>query len=162
MHEDRATRAARRKVRNRWLGLHVFDGIHADTQVRQKRLGKRFAQLVINRGSAGSNTVATAITAERTKERTVGRARMLAVQTGNDMHLLLERLQRFDRLRKNSLSQRTASFHSSRDTGRRIHSLVLHEKDHPFWTSRCSRSGLAHIGKHRSSKGSTEAGCDRL
>ena len=49
VHEDRLPSSARRKVRNSWLGLHVLQRIHPDTQMRQQGVRQSLAQLIINR-----------------------------------------------------------------------------------------------------------------
>ena len=130
MHEDRLARSARRQVRDRGFGLHVLHRVHADAEMRQQRLGKHLAQIIVNRGAAGRHAIAAAVTAERSEERAVRRAGVEAVQTVDDVQTLLEGLKRLDRLRKLRLGQRTAARHARRNAGLRIESLVLQEEDH--------------------------------
>ena len=85
MHEDRLPGAAGRQRRNRGLGRHVLNRVHADAQMRQQRLRQHLAQFIIDRRCTGRHAVTTAIAAERAEEGAVGRAGVDAVQPVDDV-----------------------------------------------------------------------------
>ena len=89
MHEDRLPGAAGRQRRNRGLGRHVLNGVHADAQMRQQRLRQDLAQFIIDGRSTGRHTVTTAIAAERAEEGAMRRAGVHAVQAVDDMQSFL-------------------------------------------------------------------------
>ena len=132
IHEDRLPGAACGQRRNRGLGRHVLQGIHADAQMRQERLWQNFAQFIIDGRGTGRVTVAAAITAERAEKGAVRRTGMQAVQAVDNVQSFFVRLKRLDGFRKLGLRQRTAPFHPVRNASRRIETLVLQKENNPL------------------------------
>ncbi len=99
MHEDRLRGTAGRQRRNGRLGLHVLHRIHTDAQMRQQSLRQYLAQLIIDRRSAGRNSITTSIATQRTKEGAVRRTGVQAMQTVDDVQSFLVRFEWTDRLR---------------------------------------------------------------
>ncbi len=106
MHENRPTATAGRQCRNRGLGRHVLNGVHADAQMGQKRLRENLAEFVIDRGTTGRHTVTAAIPAERTEEGALRGTGVYAVQAVDDVQSFLIRFECLDGLGKFCFRQR--------------------------------------------------------
>ena len=162
MHENRLSGAAGRQRCNRGLGRHVLNGVHADAQMRQKRLRHDLAQFIIDRRCTGRHTVTTTIAAERAKEGAVRGTGVESMQTVDDVQPLLVRFECTDRLGKFCFRKRAAAVHPFWNTGLRIEALVLHEEDHTLWIRVTGGRSEETFGNERSTKCGTGGGCHSM
>ena len=100
MHEDRLPGATGRQRRDRGLGGHVLNRVHADTQVGQQRLRQDLAEFIIDGRGARRDPVTTAIAAERAEEGAVRGAGVLAVQAVDDVQAFFVGFQGLNGLRQ--------------------------------------------------------------
>ena len=105
VHEYRTSCSARRKIGNGWLALHVFEGVHPDAEMGQKSFGEHLAQFIIDRRSAGRNSITATVTSQGSEKSTVRRASVNAMQAVDNMQSLFKRLKSFDRLGQNCFGQ---------------------------------------------------------
>ena len=98
IHENRLPGTTGRQGRQRGLGRHVLNRVHADAKMRQQCLGQYLADFIVDGRSTRWHTITTAVATQGTKESTVRGTGMRTVQTVNDVQPVLKRFQCLNRL----------------------------------------------------------------